>query len=226
MEIRSADRAGSYLDDGIAWMLDFGVRYRIATHVALAVKTQSSHRQISCCEILIKSSSRLIDRRVAVPVDEQDGKIRYAKAISVRYVTKICITNIFPIRLIARRCKHNRLAALVSIPGADGSAAGLRQHRQAHVFARTGNKLSESYFIIFYYNLIKCSGSRCDIRRHQLRCDRWRTVESKPGVPWMAEDFWVAELMIAIRRSNFLRFRWIICEGDWFRKSALPCLQP
>lgn len=37
VQIRAADGAGGDLDDGVTWILDFGIRNRLVAHIALAV---------------------------------------------------------------------------------------------------------------------------------------------------------------------------------------------
>jgi hypothetical protein len=46
VEVRTADRAGGDLDDGIASVLDLGIRYRVAPNVVLAVPGQRSHSNL------------------------------------------------------------------------------------------------------------------------------------------------------------------------------------
>jgi len=46
MEVRTADRAGGDLDDGIASVLDFGIRHALAADVVLAVPGQRSHSNL------------------------------------------------------------------------------------------------------------------------------------------------------------------------------------
>ena len=43
VQVGAADGAGRHLDDGVARMLDFGIRHALAAHVALAVPDQSFH---------------------------------------------------------------------------------------------------------------------------------------------------------------------------------------
>lgn len=47
VQVGAADRAGGDLDDGVARMLDPGVRHALATHVALAVPGQRLHELLS-----------------------------------------------------------------------------------------------------------------------------------------------------------------------------------
>src|SRR6185295_17605703 len=47
MQVRAADGAGGNLDDGIASMLDLGIRHGVASNVVLAVPRQGFHSQIS-----------------------------------------------------------------------------------------------------------------------------------------------------------------------------------
>src|ERR1700712_3283922 len=48
MQVRTADGAGSDLDDGIAPVLDPGIRHRIASNVVLAVPGQRFHPKSPC----------------------------------------------------------------------------------------------------------------------------------------------------------------------------------
>src|SRR5882757_9961214 len=47
MEVRAADGAGGDLDDGVAPVLDLGIRHGVAANVVLAVPGQRSHSEIS-----------------------------------------------------------------------------------------------------------------------------------------------------------------------------------
>ena len=47
MQVRAADGAGGDLDDGVAPVLDLGIRYRVTPNVVLAVPGQRSHSKIS-----------------------------------------------------------------------------------------------------------------------------------------------------------------------------------
>src|ERR1700694_144464 len=47
MQVRAADRAGRHLDDGIATILNFGIRHGLAADVVLAVPGQRFHRSLS-----------------------------------------------------------------------------------------------------------------------------------------------------------------------------------
>ena len=47
MQVRTADGAGGDLDDGVAPVLDLGIRHRVASNVVLAVPGQRPHPKIS-----------------------------------------------------------------------------------------------------------------------------------------------------------------------------------
>jgi len=48
MEVRTADRAGGDLDDGIASVLDFWIRHALAADVVLAVPRKGFHPKSPC----------------------------------------------------------------------------------------------------------------------------------------------------------------------------------
>ena len=63
MQVGAADRAGRYLDDGIARMLDPRVRDAFASHVAFAVPGECSHVPLSNARRSNATARRRVFRR-------------------------------------------------------------------------------------------------------------------------------------------------------------------